>query len=292
MTEVINWNDIEYNMLVDQVLDDGEPREDRTGIGTHAIFGSKLEFNLKDGFPMLTTKKVHFKSIVTELLWFIRGETNIAFLKEHGCSIWDEWADENGDLGPVYGKQWRSFPKPPKERFWLEVTQEETIRHHGWEEQPPVDQLVDVIEGLRTNPTSRRHLVVAWNPGQLDQMALPPCHVLFQFYLNNGNELSCQIYQRSVDVGLGLPFNIASYALLTHLVAKEIGAGVDKLIHIGGDVHIYDNHREALMGQIERTSFPAPTLRINSSSMFTALPNEIVLENYEAHAKVPMDVAV
>lgn len=275
MTEVINWNvnwnDIEYNMLVDQVLDDGEPREDRTGTGTHAIFGSKLEFNLKDGFPMLTTKKVHFKSIVTELLWFIRGETNIAFLKEHGCSIWDEWADENGDLGPVYGKQWRSFPKPDGEA---------------------VDQLADVIEGLRTNPTSRRHLVVAWNPGQLDQMALPPCHVLFQFYLNNGNELSCQIYQRSVDVGLGLPFNIASYALLTHLVAKELGAGVDKLIHIGGDVHIYDNHREALMGQIERTSFPAPTLRINSSSMFTALPNEIVLENYEAHAKVPMDVAV
>lgn len=275
MTEVINWNvnwnDIEYNMLVDQVLDDGEPREDRTGTGTHAIFGSKLEFNLKDGFPMLTTKKVHFKSIVTELLWFIRGETNIAFLKEHGCSIWDEWADENGDLGPVYGKQWRSFPKPDGE---------------------VVDQLADVIEGLRTNPTSRRHLVVAWNPGQLDQMALPPCHVLFQFYLNNGNELSCQIYQRSVDVGLGLPFNIASYALLTHLVAKELGAGVDKLIHIGGDVHIYDNHREALIGQIERTSFPAPTLRINSSSMFTALPNEIVLENYEAHAKVPMDVAV
>ncbi len=271
MTEVINWNDIEYNMLVDQVLDDGEPRADRTGTGTHAIFGSKLEFNLKDGFPMLTTKKVHFKSIVTELLWFIRGETNIAFLKEHGCSIWDEWANENGDLGPVYGKQWRSFPKPDGEA---------------------VDQLVDVIEGLRTNPTSRRHLVVAWNPGQIDQMALPPCHVLFQFYLNNDKELSCQIYQRSVDVGLGLPFNIASYALLTHLVAKELNVGVGKLIHIGGDVHIYDNHRDALSLQIERTSFPAPTLRINSSSMFTALPHEIVLENYEAHAKVPMDVAV
>ena len=272
MTEnIVNWTDVEYGMLVDEILDRGEPRADRTGVGTHAIFGSRLEFDLQDGFPMLTTKKVHFKSIVTELLWFIRGDTNTAFLEEHKCTIWREWEDENGDLGPVYGAQWRSFPKP---------------------DGGSVDQLADVIEGLKTNPTSRRHLVVAWNPGQLEEMALPPCHVLFQFYLNNSNELSCQIYQRSVDVGLGLPFNIASYALLTHLVAKEIGAGVDKLIHIGGDVHIYDNHADALIMQIDRSSFAAPTLRINSSSMFTALPNEIVLENYQAHPKVIMDVAV
>lgn len=268
---MFNPTDFEYNSLVAHVLQNGEPREDRTGVGTHAVFATRLEFDLENGFPILTTKKTHFKSVVTELLWFIRGETNTAFLKEHGCTIWDEWADENGELGPVYGRQWRSFPKPNGDS---------------------VDQLAGVIQGLRANPTSRRHLVVAWNPGELDKMALPPCHVLFQFYIDNESRLSCQIYQRSVDVGLGLPFNIASYALLTHLVAKELGVRVGRLIHVGGDVHIYDNHTAALAGQITRTSFPAPELQINSSSMFTALPHEITLVGYESHGKVPMDVAV
>jgi len=267
----MNFHDIEYNQLVEEILEYGEPRKDRTGVGTHAIFGSRLEFNLKDGFPMLTTKKVHFKSIVTELLWFYRGSTNIAYLKEHGCSIWDEWADKDGNLGPVYGHQWRSFPKP---------------------DGGSVDQIYEVIQGLINNPTSRRHLVVAWNPGQLDEMALPPCHVMFQFYLNNKNELSCQIYQRSVDVGLGLPFNIASYALLTHLIAQEIGAGVNRLIHIGGDVHIYDNHREALKEQITRQSFNPPKLVIPEITIGAMTPDDIKLENYRSHSRIKMDVAV
>lgn len=269
---MINWADQEYAQLVDEVFEFGEPRADRTGVGTHAIFGSKLEFNLKDGFPLLTTKKTHFKSIVTELLWFLRGDTNTAFLKEHGCSIWDEWANESGDLGPVYGKQWRSFPKPDGKGH--------------------VDQIREVIDALKNNPTSRRHLVVAWNPGQLEEMALPPCHVLFQFYLDNRNNLSCQIYQRSVDVGLGLPFNIASYALLTHIIAQEIGAGVNKLIHIGGDVHIYDNHRDALEEQVNRSSFKAPKLILPDVPMSDMLPNDIKLEGYQSHGKVTMDVAV
>ena len=282
-----NFTDEEYKDIVREVLANGEPRADRTGVGTHSVFGTRMEFDLQAGFPILTTKRVHWKSVVTELLWFLRGDTNIAYLHEHGCTIWDEWADVDGELGPVYGKQWRSFPR---------YTGREYVEGFTTGYSPminkPVDQIKEVIEGLRNNPKSRRHLVVAWNPAELDRMALPPCHVLFQFYINNNNELSCQLYQRSVDVGLGLPFNIASYALLTHLIAKELNLGVNRFIHVGGDVHIYDNHRDALDAQINRSSFKAPKLIIADKPLFELKPDDITLEDYQSHPGIKMKVAV
>lgn len=282
-----NFTDEEYKDIVREVLANGEPRADRTGVGTHSVFGTRMEFDLQAGFPILTTKRVHWKSVVTELLWFLRGDTNIKYLHDNGCTIWDEWADENGDLGPVYGKQWRSFPRY-RDR---DGTEGYTTGYTPMINQP-VDQIKNVIESLKTSPAGRRHLVVAWNPGEIEDMALPPCHVLFQFYINNYNELSCQLYQRSVDVGLGLPFNIASYALLTHLIAKELGLGVDKFIHVGGDVHIYDNHREALTEQIQRQSFMAPALSLADKSIFDMEPSDIRLTLYENAGPVAMKVAV
>ncbi len=212
----------QYLNLMQKVLDEGQKKSDRTGTGTLSIFGHQMEFDLSEGFPLVTTKKVHLKSIVHELIWFLQGSTNISYLKENGVSIWDEWADENGDLGPVYGAQWRSWPDG----------------NNG-----TIDQIQNLIQGIKTNPDSRRHIVSAWNPALVDEMALPPCHSLFQFYVADG-ELSCQLYQRSADIFLGVPFNIASYALLTHMVAHVCNLKAKKFVHTFGDAHLYLNHLE------------------------------------------------
>ncbi|HTN64152.1 MAG TPA: thymidylate synthase, partial [Devosia sp.] len=227
-----------YLKLLSDILEHGTDRGDRTGTGTRSLFGYQMRFDLGQGFPLLTTKKLHIKSIVYELLWFIRGETNVRWLQERGVKIWDAWADENGDLGPVYGSQWRSWPTP-----------------NGGH----IDQIANVIESIRTKPDSRRHIVSAWNPAEVDEMALPPCHCLFQFYVANG-KLSCQLYQRSADTFLGVPFNIASYALLTHMVAQVTGLGVGDFVHTFGDVHLYSNHFEQAREQLTRTPRALPTL--------------------------------
>lgn len=269
---VTNNTDVEYQEVVDQVLELGEDRNGRTAESFKSVFGSRMEFNLKDGFPILTTKSVHFKSVAVELLWFLRGDTNIGYLKDYGVSIWDEWADESGELGPVYGKQWRSWPKANGES---------------------VDQITRLINDLRSSPYGRRHLVVAWNPAEIDEMALPPCHCLFQFFVGERG-LSCQLYQRSVDVGLGLPFNIASYALLTYMIAKELDLEVDRFIHVGGDVHLYHNHIEAVDDQMNRSHFEAPRLWLNPDvkSIFDYTPEDIKLINYQCHGRVKLPVAV
>lgn len=231
----------QYLDLLQHVLANGVGRGDRTGTGTLSVFGHQMRFDLQDGFPLLTTKKLHTRSIVYELLWFLHGDTNIAWLNENGVSIWDAWADENGDLGPVYGKQWRSWSTA---------------------DGRAIDQIAQLVEGLKKSPESRRHIVSAWNVGDLDDMALPPCHCLFQFYVANGR-LSCQLYQRSADVFLGLPFNIASYALLTHMVAQVCGLGVGELVVTLGDAHIYLNHLEQVEEQLKRTPSALPRLWLN-----------------------------
>jgi len=230
-----------YLDLLDRVLTEGVRRDDRTGTGTLSVFGHQMRFDLSQGFPMLTTKRIHVRSVFGELLWFLRGDTNVAWLHENGITIWDEWADENGDLGPVYGAQWRSWPTPDG-------------RH--------VDQISQVIEQIRSNPSSRRHIVSAWNVGELDKMALPPCHAFFQFYVADGR-LSCQLYQRSADIFLGVPFNIASYALLTHLVAHVTGLEVGDFVHTLGDTHLYLNHIDQAKKQLTREPRPLPTLWLN-----------------------------
>lgn len=231
----------QYLDLMRRVMDEGIDKPDRTGTGTRSVFGHQMRFDLSEGFPLLTTKKVHTRSVFGELLWFLRGDTNVAWLHQNRITIWDEWADPNGDLGPIYGAQWRSWPAPDG-------------RH--------IDQLAQVIDQIRTNPDSRRHLVSAWNVAELPQMALPPCHALFQFYVAEG-KLSCQLYQRSADIFLGVPFNIASYALLTHLVAQVCGLGVGDFVHTLGDAHIYRTHFDQVATQLERTPRPLPTIRIN-----------------------------
>ena len=230
-----------YLDLLERVLAEGVKRDDRTGTGTLSVFGHQMRFDLSQGFPMLTTKRIHVRSVFGELLWFLRGDTNVAWLHENGITIWDEWADENGDLGPVYGSQWRSWPTPDG-------------RH--------VDQISQVIEQIRSNPSSRRHIVSAWNVGELDKMALPPCHAFFQFYVADGR-LSCQLYQRSADIFLGVPFNIASYALLTHLVAHVTGLEVGDFVHTLGDTHLYLNHIDQAKKQLTREPRPLPTLWLN-----------------------------
>ncbi len=230
-----------YLDLLDHVISQGVAKPDRTGTGTLSTFGYQMRFDLNAGFPLLTTKRIHVRSVVAELLWFLRGETNVAWLKEQGVSIWDEWADSAGELGPIYGYQWRSWPTP---------------------EGDHVDQIKAVIESIRTDPDSRRHLVSAWNVADLDQMALPPCHTMFQFWVGEGR-LSCQLYQRSADIFLGVPFNIASYALLTHLIAQVCGLGVGDFVHTLGDAHLYANHREQAERQMTREPRPLPTLRLN-----------------------------
>lgn len=253
-------------------MQDGTVKTDRTGVGTKSVFGYQMRFDLSKGFPLLTTKKVHLKSIIYELLWFISGDTNIKYLKEHGVSIWDEWADENGDLGPVYGHQWRSFPTP---------------------DGGSVDQLSQVVDQIRNHPDSRRMLVCAWNPGEVDKMALPPCHCLFQFYVANGR-LSCQLYQRSADTFLGVPFNIASYALLTMMLAQVCGLQPGEFIHTTGDTHIYLNHLDQVREQLSREPRPLPVMKINPEvkSIFDFKYEDFTLEGYDPWPAIKAPVAV
>ncbi|WKE64975.1 thymidylate synthase [Gallaecimonas kandeliae] len=261
-----------YLDLMQKILDEGAEKEDRTGTGTLSIFGHQMRFNLQEGFPLVTTKKCHLRSIIVELLWFLKGDTNIAYLKEQGVSIWDEWADENGDLGPVYGAQWRSWPSADG-------------RH--------IDQLSQVMEQLRSNPDSRRLIVSAWNVGELDKMALAPCHAFFQFYVAGG-KLSCQLYQRSCDVFLGLPFNIASYALLTHMVAQQLGLEVGDFVWTGGDVHLYSNHLEQARLQLTREPRALPKLVIGRKpdSLFDYRFEDFAIEGYDPHPHIKAPVAI
>jgi thymidylate synthase len=290
----------QYHELMERVLREGSDKSDRTGTGTRSVFGHQMRFDLAEGFPMITTKKLHLKSILHELIWFISGDTNIRYLCQNGVRIWDDWpfatysksadydgidmkefaariasdadfAAKWGDLGPVYGYQWRFWPGP----------------------NGPVDQLRDVLEGIRSNPDGRRHIVSAWNPGYIDQMALPPCHAFFQFYVADG-KLSCQLYQRSADIFLGVPFNIASYALLLHMMAQDLGLQVGDFVHSLGDAHIYSNHTEQVRLQLSRDLRPLPTLSLNPSvkSLFDFRYEDVALLNYDPHPHIPAPVAV
>lgn len=258
--------------MMRHVLENGEDKGDRTGTGTRSVFGYQMRFNLQDGFPLVTTKKLHLRSIIYELLWFLNGDTNIKYLKDNGVSIWDEWADDNGDLGPVYGEQWRSWKKP---------------------DGTTIDQISNVLHQIKNNPDSRRLMVVAYNPGVADEMALPPCHSLFQFYVANG-KLSCQLYQRSADIFLGVPFNIASYALLTHMVAQQAGLDVGEFIWTGGDTHLYSNHFEQAKEQLSRQPLPLPTLNIKRKpdSLFDYQFEDFEIVGYESHPHIKAPVAV
>ncbi|ACT48435.1 thymidylate synthase [Methylotenera mobilis] len=262
----------QYIDLVQHVFEHGNKKEDRTGTGTVSVFGYQMRFNLAEGFPLLTTKKVHLKSIIHELLWFLQGSTNIAYLKENGVRIWDEWADENGNLGPVYGYQWRNWPKPDGSH---------------------IDQIAQVVNSIKNNPDSRRLIVSAWNVADVDQMKLPPCHAFFQFYVANG-KLSCQLYQRSADIFLGVPFNIASYALLTMMVAQVCGLKLGDFVHTLGDAHIYSNHFEQMHEQLQRDPRPLPTMRINPEvkDIFSFKFEDFTLEGYDPHPPIKGQVAV
>jgi thymidylate synthase len=262
----------QYHDLMQRILNEGVQRGDRTGTGTLSVFGHQMRFNLADGFPLVTTKKCHLRSIIHELLWFLKGDTNIAYLKDNGVSIWDAWADENGDLGPVYGYQWRSWPTP---------------------DGGSVDQIAQVVKSIRENPESRRHMVVAYNPAFVDQMALPPCHAMFQFYVANG-KLSCQLYQRSCDVFLGLPFNIASYAILTHMIAQQCDLDVGDFVWTGGDTHLYLNHIEQTKIQLAREPYPLPTLNLlrKPDSIFDYRYEDFEIAGYVAHPHIKAEVAV
>lgn len=262
----------QYLDLLSHVLEHGSDRGDRTGTGTRSVFGYQMRFDLQEGFPVLTTKKLHLRSIIHELLWFLKGDTNIAYLHEHGVTIWDEWADENGNLGPVYGAQWRSWPAPDGRR---------------------IDQIANLVEGIRKNPYSRRHIVSAWNPAEVDEMALPPCHCLFQFYVADGR-LSCQLYQRSADIFLGVPFNIASYALLTMMAAQVVGLEPGDFVHTFGDAHLYSNHFEQAKLQLTRTPKPLPRMRIDPEvkDIFSFRFEDFTLEGYEADSTIKAPIAV
>jgi thymidylate synthase len=263
-----------YLDLLKQVLETGERRDDRTGTGTLSLFGAQARWDLGAGFPLLTTKKVHFKSVVHELLWLLAGDTNIKYLKDNGVSIWDEWADANGDLGPVYGKQWRDF--------------------NGRPGAPGVDQIKDILAQIQSKPRSRRIIVSAWNPSDVPGMALPPCHTLFQFYVHTDGRLDCQLYQRSADIFLGVPFNIASYALLTHLVAQACGLKPGAFIHTFGDLHLYLNHVEQAQLQLSREPKALPTLKLNPAvtDLFAFKFEDITLEAYDPHPAIKAPVAV
>ena len=262
----------QYLDLINHVINDGNNKSDRTGTGTRSVFGYQMRFDLENSFPLLTTKKIHFKSIIYELLWFLNGDTNIKYLNENGINIWNEWADENGDLGPVYGYQWRSWPSKTGGK---------------------IDQISQLIEQLKMNPDSRRHIVSAWNPSDVDEMALPPCHCLFQFYVSQGS-LSCQLYQRSADIFLGVPFNIASYSLLTIMIAKILNLKPGEFIHTFGDAHLYNNHFDQAREQIQRTPKTSPKIKILSSpdSIFDFQYNDFVLEDYNPHPHISAPIAV
>ncbi|MEZ0166507.1 thymidylate synthase [Kineococcus sp. LSe6-4] len=262
--------DTQYEDLLRHVLATGTPKSDRTGTGTRSVFGHQMRFDLAKGFPLVTTKRVHFKSVALELLWFLRGDGNVRWLQERGVTIWDEWADEDGDLGPVYGVQWRSWPTPDG-------------RH--------VDQITEVLHTLRTNPDSRRMVVSAWNVAELDKMALAPCHAFFQFHVADG-KLSCQLYQRSADLFLGVPFNVASYALLTVLVANEVGLEPGDFVWTGGDVHIYDNHVDQVREQLTRAPHPFPTLRAARKPLLDVTYEDLEVVGYRHHPAIKAPVAV
>ncbi|MGB0166470.1 MAG: thymidylate synthase [Luteibaculum sp.] len=262
----------QYHKLLEHILETGVDKSDRTGTGTRSVFGYQMRFNLQEGFPLVTTKKLHLRSIIHELLWFLQGDTNIKYLKDNGVSIWDEWADENGNLGPVYGHQWRSWPNP-----------------NGGS----IDQISNLVKGLKNNPNSRRHIVSAWNVPDIENMALPPCHCLFQFYVANG-KLSCQLYQRSADVFLGVPFNIASYALLTQMLAQVCDLEMGDFVHTFGDAHLYSNHFEQAQLQLSRSYFPLPEMKINPEvkDIFSFQFEDFELLNYQSHPHIKAPVAV
>jgi len=262
----------QYHDLMRHIRDQGVVKEDRTGTGTKSVFGYQMRFDLEEGFPVVTTKKLHLRSIIHELLWFLKGDTNIAYLKDNGVSIWDEWADDKGDLGPVYGHQWRSWPTP---------------------DGRAIDQIAKLVEMIKTNPDSRRLIVSAWNPADVDKMALPPCHCLFQFYVAEGR-LSCQLYQRSADVFLGVPFNIASYALLTQMIAQVAGLRCGDFVHTFGDAHLYLNHLEQVEEQLSRTPYPLPFMKLNPEvkDLFAFTYEDFELIGYEAHPHISAPVAV
>ncbi len=262
----------QYLELMQDILDNGTDKEDRTGTGTRSVFGRQMRFDLSKGFPLVTTKKLHLRSIIHELLWFLNGDTNTRYLKDHGVSIWDEWADDKGDLGPVYGHQWRSWPTPSGEN---------------------IDQISEVLAQIKNTPDSRRMIVSAWNVGQIPDMALPPCHLLFQFYVANG-KLSCQLYQRSADFFLGVPFNIASYALLTHMVAQQANLEVGDFVWTGGDVHLYSNHFEQANLQLSRDTLALPQLQIarKPASLFDYQYEDFEIIGYQSHAGIKAPVAI
>jgi thymidylate synthase len=262
----------QYLDLMQEILDKGSIKTDRTGTGTRSVFGRQLRFDLSDGFPLVTTKKLHLRSIIYELLWFLKGETNIKYLKDNKVTIWDEWADENGDLGPVYGSQWRSWPAPSGKK---------------------IDQIANVIQQIKSKPDSRRHIVSAWNPAEVDNMALPPCHALFQFYVADG-KLSCQLYQRSADYFLGVPFNIASYALLLEMFAQQCDLIPGEFVWTGGDVHLYSNHFEQAKLQLSREPFPLPQLVIKRKpiSIFEYEFEDFEIVNYQSHPSIKAPIAV
>jgi len=262
----------QYLDLLDDVIKRGYKKEDRTGTGTLSLFGYQMRFDLAGGFPVLTTKKLHLKSIIHELLWFLKGESNTAYLVENGVSIWNEWADKNGDLGPIYGYQWRSWPTADGKH---------------------IDQVSQVIDSIKKSPDSRRHIVSAWNVGEIDRMALPPCHILFQFYVADG-KLSCQLYQRSADIFLGVPFNIASYSLLLMMIAQVTGLKPGEFVHTLGDAHIYLNHIEQVREQLTRKTYPLPEMKLNRErhSVFDFVYDDFVLEGYQAHPHIKGEIAV
>ena len=277
LIQIIQFFDKQCNMkqyldLLQHVLSNGNTKSDRTGTGTQSVFGYQMRFDLNEGFPLLTTKKLHLRSIIYELLWFLKGDTNIKYLHDHKVSIWDEWADENGDLGPIYGKQWRS---------WATA------------DGKPIDQITQLIEQIKNNPDSRRLLVCAWNVGEIDKMALPPCHILFQFYVADG-KLSCQLYQRSADIFLGVPFNIASYALFTMMIAQSCGLKYGEFIHTLGDAHIYSNHIEQVNLQLSRDPRKLPTMKLNpeKTNIFEFDYEDFQLEGYDPHPHIRGEVAV
>ncbi len=279
----------QYLDLCKTILHNGVQKGDRTGTGTISSFGHQLRFNLADGFPLATTKKLHVKSILHELLWFLSGSTNIRYLQENGVTIWNEWADENGDLGPIYGKQWVAWERPP---LFIPVAHEfGPITHEIYDE--PINQIAQVVEGIKKNPDSRRHLVSAWNPADVEGMALPPCHYAFQFYVANG-KLSCMFQMRSIDLFLGLPFNIASYAFLTHMVAQQCDLEVGELIWTGGDTHIYLNHVDQIKLQLTREPYPLPQLLINRkpNSIFDYRYEDFEIVGYQSHPGIKGEIAI